>query len=261
MPEDTQKAQTAETETQQTSMPSVQDQKTPEPEKGKDGLPEEVSGRTKSEFEKLQKQLREERQSRERIESDYTKLLQPKNKEEDTPIYDPETGLINPDELTKLQKEAREARIEAQKAREETSSYRQQGEYAKAYQKYDWTNPESKSFDEKRSNLAAAIALASMVDPKRYGGKQLDLEGAASFVEGLTFKQVEQVKADAAQAAIEQLSPKEQAALEATGSSGRREPEATLDYEDVRQATRRGGNESIVATMARLNALKNQAKT
>src|SRR5258708_8829002 len=100
-----------------------------------------------------------------------------------------------------------------------------------------------------------------MVDQKRYGGKQLDLEGAASFVEGLTFKQVEQVKADAAQAAIEQLSPKEQAALEATGSSGRREPEATLDYEDVRQATRRGGNESIVATMAQLNPLKNQAKT
>ena len=260
MPEDT-KAQSPVNDTQAAPMPSAQDaQKTPEPEKGKDGLPDSASERTKNEFEKLQTQLREERLARERIESAYTSLMQPKPSEP-KPIVDPVTGLIDERELTTLQKEAREAREEARKAREEVTTYRQQGEYAKAYAKYEWTNPQSKNFDEKRSNLAAAIALASMVEPKRYGGKQLDLEGAAGFVEGLTSKQVEQVRADAAQQAIEQLSPKEQAALEATGSSGRREPETTLDYEDVRQATRRGGNESIVATMARLRALKIQAKT
>jgi hypothetical protein len=252
MPEDTQKP-VSETPASAQAV----EQKTPETEKVKDGLPEEVSERTRGEFEKLQTQLREERQARERVESAYTTLIQPKKEEpKEVPIYDPETGMINPDELTKLQKEAQQARIDAQTAREEFTNYKQQGEYAKAYQKYEWTNPQSKNFDEKRSNLAAAIALASMVEPDRYGGKQLDLEGAASFVEGLTSGQVEQVKADAAKQAIEQLSPKEQAALEATGSSGRREEESPLDFDDVKVATRKGGNEGIVATMARLRELK-----
>lgn len=265
MAENTQ-AQSPVNDPPETPMPSVQEQKTPETpvrQEVKDGLPVDSKERTRNEFEKLKIELREERSKREQVESAYQAMFQPRKQEPvETPLVDPVTGLIDERGLTALQKEAKEARLEAQKAREEITTYRQQGEYQKAYQKYEWTNPQSKSFDEKRSNLAAAIALASMVDPKRYGGKQLDLEGAASFVEGLTQKQVEAVKQEAAQQAIEQLSPKEQAALEATGSSGRRgESDNALDYEAVRVATRRGGNESIVATMARLNALKkNQAK-
>lgn len=258
MAEDPKQAQSPVSETPAAPMPSAQEQKTPETpveQKTQDGLPETASDRTKGEFEKLQLQLREERSARERIENAYTQLMQPKPSEP-KPIVDPVTGLIDERELNTLQKEAREAREEARKAREEVTTYRQQGEYAKAYQKYDWTNPESKNFDQKRSDLAAAIALASMVEPKRYGGKQLDLEGAANFVEGLTSAQVAKVKEEAAQQAIEQLSPKEQAALEATGSSGRREPDSAIDYDTVRDVTRHGGNDGLVATMARLRALK-----
>lgn len=263
MAEEIPQAETAVTETPQTPVPSVPEQKTPEPEH-RDGLPEEVKERTKSEFEKLRNDLREERSRREQIEAAFQAQLQPKKTEQtEVPIVDPTTGLIDERALTALQKEAREARQEAAKAREEFTTFKQRGEYEKAYQKYDWTNPQSKNFDEKRSNLAAAIALASMVEPKKYGGKQLDLEGAASFVEGLTSKEIAQVREQAATEAIEKLSPKEQAALEATGSSGRRsEADAALDYESVRVATRKGGNESIVATMARLRALKkNQASS
>lgn len=238
------------------------EQKIPETEKVNGQLPEDAKERTKSEFEKLQTQLREERQSREQLEAAYKSLLQPKNEIKETPIYDPESGLINPDELTKLQKRAQEAEEKAQKALDEATKIKQEGEFAKAYIKYDWTNPHSDKFDKKRSNLAAAIALASMVNPNEYGGKQLDLEGAAEFVEGLTSKQVEQVKADTAKQVIEQLSPKEQAALEATGSSGRREPDqSTLDFEDVKVATRKGGNDGLVATMARLRELKKNQET
>jgi hypothetical protein len=275
MAEDTQVAKTPVTQTQETATPTVQDvksieQKTPETPvntESQDGLPVEASERTRARVQEVLKEkdqylseLKEERQRREQLEKAFASMTQPKQPNQQKPIVDPVTGLIDEAELNSLQKDAKAAREEARAAQEALLTFRKQQEEASAYNAHPWLDPKNKKeFNQEKYNLATGIALASMVNPERFGGKQLDLMGAGEYVSKLTSVQVEKVKEEAAKEAIEQLSPKEQASLEATGSSGRRsEADQSLDYEAMRQLSRKGGEQGQAAIMARLKALKTQ---
>lgn len=240
-------------ETQEPAMPTGE-QKTSEPSV-QDGLPEGTSDRTTREFEKLRMDLREERQRREALEGAF-KTLQPKE-ETQTPIYDPDTGYLDGSALTVLQQEAKEARIEAQKTKEELQQFRQEQENRVAFEAHPELNPnDNKTFNKDLHIEARRVILDSMLNPQDYGGKQLSLKEAGDLLKGkaVDTSAVEEARKEGAQEAIEQLTPKEQATLEATGSSGRRS-DVGESHETLVERTRKG---DISAIAERLNAIKGQ---
>jgi hypothetical protein len=252
--DNTQAVQEPVSETQVAPTPSAE-QKTPEvvEQTKQDGLPEDASDRTKSRFEELTSQLKEERQRREAVESAF-KALQPKEVAPE-PIYDPNTGYVNENALTDIQRRVIEAEKRAANAEQGIQSYLLDQENRRAYEAHPELNPEAKQFDKELHKKARALILDSMMNPKDYEGRQFSLKDAGDYLKGSTTSAVENARKEGAQQAIEQLTPKEQAALEATGTPARRS-EVGQNLDTLRQQTRRGNQDAIVA---RLQALKSQA--
>ena len=69
-------------------------------------------------------------------------------------------------------------------------------------------------------------------------------------------KYIEQIKKQAASEAIEQLTPKEQASLDAVGSPSRRSNTDNLD--DLRLRSRGNSEEARLARIERFNRIHNQ---
>lgn len=261
MVDDQQAQETPVTETQEAPMPSAE-QQTPEtqevtqdapqegsvkPESG-EGLPEEAKDRTKKEFEKLKRDLYNERMRREQLESRF-QSMQPKAPAL-PPVYDPETGLLNEQALSQRDRLTQEALDRAARAEEAVQNYEKVQEERELFSSYPELDNNNDKFDEELSHQVAAIKLHSMVSPEVYGGKQLSAKEAADFLSKRGQKALEAVKQQGAKEAIEQLTPKEQASLEATGSSGRRTQVSNLD--DLRSRSRKGDSDAI---MERLKAL------
>lgn len=66
--------------------------------------------------------------------------------------------------------------------------------------------------------------------------------------------QVEQAKKEAASEAVEQLTPKEQASLEAAGNPGRRS-QANSNLPDLQQRTRKGDLEAVMERIKNISAV------
>jgi hypothetical protein len=258
MADDTQGVQSAENETQQVATPTTE-QQTTEPSKEVAGneLPNEASERTKARFDELTNQLREERQRREALEGAF-KTLKPEAKtEQDQPIYDPDTGLLNEQALTNVQlraqeaeKTAQEAKTELQQLKEERIKQSQEIEDMEAYQAHPELNPKDEKFNKDLRDMTASLMLQSMVHPEQFGDKQLTHKEAGDRAKELVAKISGNVKEEAAKEAIEQLSPKEQAALEATGSNKRSD---VADISNLRYRTRKGDEDAIVARLKRMS--------
>lgn len=248
--------ETPVTDTQVTPTPSVE-QKTPDvvEETKQDGLPQEASDRTKSRFDELTSQLREERQRREAVESAF-RSMQPKQPAQGfTPIIDPDTGYLNESALAERDKMLLEAQQRATKAEQAVQSYQLEVENRMAYDAHPDLNPnDKKQFDQKLHQQARAIILDSMINPQDYEGKQLSLKEAGDYLKGKSQSAVEEAKKQGAVEAIEQLTPKEQAALEATGTPAGRSDVAT-NLETLRLQTRKGNPDAIIA---RMRALREQ---
>lgn len=227
-----------------------------------DGLPESASDRTRARVQEVlgkaemfEQELRVERQRREALESAF-KSMQPKVGAPE-PIYDPNTGLLNEQVFNDVQKKAYEAEQRALKAEQAVQGYLADQENRRAYETHPELNPDAKQFDKELHKKARAVLLDSMMNPQDYGGKQLSLKDAGDYLKGNPALEsaVAQARREGASEAIEQLTPKEQAALEATGASSRRTEVAT-NLDTLRFQTRKG---NIGATMERMNALKGQA--
>lgn len=240
---DTQEVAVPTTE-QKTSEPVVEQQVT------ESGLPNEASERTKHEFEKLQTQLHEERRRREAVENAF-KSMQPAKTETVAPLYD-ENGYLNEQALTDVQQRAIAAEKRAAAAEQSIKGYMEYQEKARVYEAYPELNPEGKTHDKEFHKETRRIALDSMLNPDDYGGKQLSFKEAADLAKGKLTKGIDAVKKEAAQEAIEQLTPKEQAALEAVGTPGRRDVIAGERLDDLRTRSRRGDETAIMERLARL---------
>lgn len=213
-------------------------------------LPEGVKERTSHEFEKLREQLRTERERRQYAESVFTSLQPKAPAPVATPIYDPETGLLNESVLTDVQQRAIAAEDRARRAEAAVQTYMEDQEKKEAYASYPELEPGPK-LDKQLHVTTRSILLDSMVNPDDYGGKQLTFKQAADYARKISAPLVAQAKKQGAQEAIEQLTPKEQAALEATGSPGRRS-EVSSNMTDLQSQTRRG---SESATIERLKGI------
>jgi hypothetical protein len=258
MAEDTQDVQTPENETQD-SAPSTEEQQTTEETTSANELPKEASDRTKERFDEKTSQLREERQRREALEGAF-KTLKPEAKpEQDLPIYDPDTGLLNEQALTNVQLRAQEAEKQAQATNqkletilEEQKKQSQEREDQEAYTAHPELNPKNeKTFNKDLRDMTASLLLQSMVHPEEFGGKQLTHKEAGDKAKDLVAKISGNVKEEAAKEAIEQLSPKEQAGLEATGS---RQRTGQTDMDSLQRRSRTGDPEAIMERLQRMKA-------
>lgn len=258
MAEETQGVETPVSETQDTATPTVE-QKTTETstEVAGNELPDEASDRTKERFETLTRELREERQRREALEGAF-KTLKPEVKPEaQQPIYDPDTGFLNEQALTNVQLRAQEAEKQALETRKQLDELlegqkkqAQEREDMEAFQAHPELDPKSKTFNKELRDVTASLMLQSMVHPEEFGNKQLTHKEAGDKAKDLIAKLSGNVKEEAAKEAIEQLSPKEQAALEATGSTRRSD---VTDISALRYRTRKGDNSAIVERLGRIN--------
>ena len=247
-------------DTQESAMPTEEQQTTealpdkPEVEVLEDKvLPDEAKERTKREFDKLREQLREERARREYMETVFNTIQTPKaDKVESPPLYDRETGMLNEQVLTDVQQRALQAEERAKQAEASIVRYMDEVERREAYAKHPELNPAAESFDEEFSELTSAFILRSMTDPEKYGGKQLSFVDAATRAKKILARGGEVAKAEGAKEALEKLAPKEQAALEAAGSSGRRSDTTNLDELKVR--TRKGDMNAITERLSRLKS-------
>lgn len=254
-------------ETQESPMPSEEQTTPPLDEGGSEAqpeetaqaepneLPEDVSERTSAQFEKLRRQLQEERQRREAIEGAYRSLNKPDAQDQYVPIIDPDTGLIDEDSLRQVQQQSQAALAEAQRIRDELSQAQRDREDAETFAAYPELNPQNKdSFDNKLHIATRQVMLDSMLNPQDYGNKQLSFKEAADLAKGGIG--ADSARAEGAKEALEQLTPKEQASLGTSSSSTRRSVVAgTQEAEELRIRSRKGDPDAVIA---RLNALDKQ---
>jgi hypothetical protein len=238
---------------------AVPEKEVPSEIKDAEGLPEEASERTKREFDKLREELRTERASRTQLESAF-KTLQPLPAiSKPQPIYDPNTGLLNEQVFSEYQQATINATTRAERAEKAVNSYLEKIETEDAYKVHPEANPKAKEFDPELKKLASGVILSSMVHPEEYGGKQLGLREAYDLVKSkLTPREkkvIETAKKEGAQEALEQLTPKEQASLEATGSPAARK-EVSSDIDSLRRQSRVGGNVGLNALASRMAAMR-----
>ncbi len=259
MADDTQGVNEPVTETQDVATPTTE-QKTPGSEQvPSNELPSEASERTKERFDTLTKELKEERQSREALERAFN-TLKPKEDvkpETQAPIYDPDTGLLNEQALTNVQLRAQEAEKQAQETKKQLDGYLEEQKKAaqvredeEAFKAHPELDPKDKAFSKDLRDMTASLMLQSMIHPEDFGNKQLTHKEAGDKAKDLVAKLSGKVSEKAAQEAIEQLSPKEQAALDATGSHTQSSDD---NIESLRRRTQRGDEDAIVARLHKIN--------
>lgn len=267
MAEDSTQANTSPVEaTQEAPMPSA-DQKVPDagqvdpeaastnseessPTEAREGLPENVSERTRKEFERLREQLRLERQQRLYTQGVFN-AVPPAQPSAPVPLYDPETGLLNEQAFDDVQQRARAAEERAARAEQAISNLYEDQQKRETFSVHPELDPSSKSFNKDLHVATRRILMDSMVNPDDYGGKQLSFKEAADLAKGLPKTVVEQVKKEAVSEALEQLTPKEQASLEATGSPDRRS-EVETPLPNLRERSRKGDLDAIVERLKKV---------
>lgn len=278
--EDTRANQKAEGKTQQEPMPSSEQQATesaePESVASTEGLgeaeqveaeeelqlPEDASERTQEQFEKLKtqnKRLKEELEKKKQTESVFESMrpkpqpaLEPMGvQQQSLPEYiDPDTGYID---VPKFNQALSQTRAEAQQARQQVRQYIEDQQEREAYTAHPELNPQGESFNEKLYRDTKAHLLSSMIYPKEYGGKSLTLREAADLAKGEAGEAIAEAEKRGAKEAVEGLSPKEQASLEATGRSDRRtQASATLD--ELRIRTRYGDRGAVAERLKSIPA-------
>ena len=230
---------------QQTSSEPVAQQAAPqevsEGAQAEPTLSDGASERTRQNFEKLKDDLRREREKNAFYEQTHSsKPPQPV----EAPLYDPQTGYVDVQQLERMRTTASTAEKKALEASQKFERYIQQQQEQEAYTAHPELNPDAHDHDSELFKLTRAIITDSMMNPHEYGGKELSAKQAADMAKKQRNKIVEQAKQVAATEAIEQLTPKEQASLEATGRSDRRVD--VRSYEELSDRTRRGDTDAIM---------------
>ena len=267
MPDDTREITTPENETQESATPTEEQKTTNEPvetaqvpdqeskvEPESKETNERVVKHNREYIEKLQTQLREERQAREHLEGAF-KTLQPKKPEGPklSPIYDPNTGLLNEQALTERDRLTYEAVERSQRAEQALQDYQLRQQEQETFQAHPDLNPDSKTFDKTLNKRVKEILYTSSLFPQDYGGQMLSFKEAADVAkqEFTNTKAIESAKKEGAKLAMENLTPKEQASLEATGMPDRRQ-EVNDDLDTLRRKSRGTGETAVDAIVARM---------
>ncbi len=259
MDNDTKATEAPEKETQDSPMPS-EEQKTPESQSAEqgasdsspeEGLPDSAKERTKNEFDKLKGQLKEERTRREYTENINNQLQQKQQEDSNVPAYDPETGLVNEKALNETQQRAQSAEQRVIETGKRLDSFIENQENREAFTAHPELDPSSESFNQDLHVATRRILTDAMLNPNDYGGKTLSFKEAGDKAKSSVKKDLDEAREEGAKDAVEQLTPKEQAALDAVGTPGGRSKTGG-SQEDLQQRTRQGDPTAIIERMKRM---------
>ena len=256
MPEEI-KAQSTPEGTQVSPMPSVeQTESTPvateevvanrnetpvtEPSRAQDDfeLPQEVSKRTREQFNKLRDQL-----------SYYKNQAGGLPQQASTPLYDLDTGLINPLGLDNLNRTAQLAEERARVAEAKLNQYLDSLQEKEAYAEFPDLDPNSRTFNKELHKAVRGYITDSMVNPMDYGGREITMAEAARLLTGFSSKKIDNVKKEVAKEVLKELTPKEEASLEARGRSDR----APVDVDEIRERSRSGDKLAVIQRLKMLS--------
>lgn len=224
-------------------------------------LPEGAPERTREEFDKLKqrnKRLKEELERKKRTESVFDSMrpqpepaAPPAVSPEVEQFIDPQTGYVD---VGRLNQAMTQQRQEIAATRQQIQQYVEAEQEREAYKTYPELNPKvADKFDDAFYRRTRAVLMDSMVNPQDYGNRALTLKEAADEAKGSTGKVVEKAKKEGAKEAMEKLTPKEQASLEATGRSDRRaKVETGSSSEDLSVRTRYGDKAAIAERLSKI---------
>jgi hypothetical protein len=267
MSESTRAEKAVSAETQKAPMPSAT-QKTPDPKAADEAspkgeatqqkvegaeakLPEGVKERTTEQFEKLQKQLAEERSKRVKAEQVFSKLTpQPTQPVQPTAptvpdYFNPETGEVD---VLKLERQNQTLRQQVGQLNQrvqgiaDADQAKQESEAFKAYPELD---PNGDKFNQTFHDSVSGLLTNAL-----FKGEKITFKEAAERVAKLSSKEAKKAEKAGAEKALEQLTPKEQAALEATGRSDKRIP--SVDLASLQRRTREGDINAIYERIRRV---------
>ena len=262
-----QQAEISERDTQTEAMPTSEQQTTKpeeakqvadvsqetEPAKTDEGqeLPESVKERTTQQFEKLKTQLAEERKRRLELEKSFR---QPSQAEQSLPEwYDSTTGEVDVNKLQQREAGLKQELDQMKTQLQGVSRLTEVQQEKEAFASYPELDPSSDSYDDNFQEQVVSYMATAFAK-----GKAPTLKEAADRVTSIATKIAARAEREGAKKALEQLTPKEQASLEATGRSDRRLP--STDIEQLRSATRRGGRDGLNVAMQRLANISSVGK-
>ncbi len=217
-------------------------------------LPEGTSERTREQFDKLKTQLREERSRKTNVQNVFEQLrpAQPAvTQEQINSFVDPVTGQVDINGLNTLIYSTHQR---AARAEQTVQGWIEGQQEKEAYTSHPDLDPNNlKSFNRTLFNKTRAVLMDSMLNPQDYNGKPLTVKEAGDLAKGVTSQAIDAAEKAGAQKAIESLTPKEQASLEATGRSDRRNDVG--DYDQLRQKTRKGDSQAIMERLRNIPAV------
>lgn len=213
-------------------------------------LPESASERTKREFEKLRRELREERTKRLEKEGLFNAMRPPVAQPTPTKpdwLVDPDSQTVD---VNKLHSKLTNAEQRATRAEMAVNNYIQEVQTREALAAHPELDSRSDKFDPELHRKTRAYIFDSMMNPDDYNGKTLTYKEAGDMAKGIGGKAREQAEIEGAKKAIETLTPKEQASLEAVGRSDRR-ADSLHSLSDLQTRSRQGDDEAIVERLKR----------
>jgi hypothetical protein len=232
-------------QTSDTVEPTSDGESTPDVERPELELPRDAKERTQEQFEKLKTQLADERARRMRLERAFSYTPQPQAQV--TPDwFDPDTQSVDVNKLQQRETNLQQKISTLENQLSGITRKEEQIQEQETYAVYPELDPsKSGTFDERFHKQ-----LISYMATEYAEGHNITMKQAADDIVALAEKRAKKAEKIGAQKALESLVPKEQAALEATGRSDRRNPGE--DLETLRAQTRMGGKSGMDAIMKRL---------
>lgn len=269
MADDTQ-AQPAASDQQQAPMPSADKQEAPKqeqvgfseqasptgeskPEQQAQALPEGVKERTSEQFEKLKTQMAAERERRLKLENALREQqvapTQAKQDPKNPEWYNPETQEVDVGALNTHMSQLEQRALRAEQAAQGVATQNTAAQEREAYAAHPELDPGSDKFNEDFHSVVRGYLTDAML-----GGKQVSFKEAADKIRSIGLgkldQKVEEAKEAGAKQAMENLTPKEEATLAATGRPDRRTELG--DQSDLELKTREGNQDAIVARLSKL---------
>jgi hypothetical protein len=216
-------------------------------------LPEGVTDRTREQFDKLKRSNEALKEELDKLSASQRKSVlgslapnQTSTGQVGQQFVDPITGEVD---IVSLNKAITDAQQQAIAARREAQKIKESTQEKEAYADYPGLNPRAKNFDKGLYQKTRAILLDSMINQGDYG-HELTLKEAADLASGQDNAKVQAAEERGAKKALNELTPKEQASLEAEGRSDRRQTVADMDTLRVR--SRQGDSNAIVERLKKI---------
>lgn len=214
------------------------------PDQSEPTLPEGARERTQKEFEKLKSQLAQERERRTRYERMFQPVPQSQPNQSPT-WFDPQTGMVKVDDLNRQMTTLQQQLDTAHRTLQSVQAREDDRQAKAAYKAHPTLDPSRDDFNESFHKAVVGYLAGEYAE-----GRTPSMKQAADEIKRIASSDVKKAEASGAKRALEQLTPKEQASMEAESRSDKRS--AVGDLESLRERTRHGDKDAILERLKSL---------